>query len=421
MPGKDLLLEGLGIVGLTQTVIDERLAEQELDGFLAAYFLHHFLDEDRWSLLSGKLETFRESFVFTRSHIAMLGVALHASCLPLTPTLVAQFIDGFERLERQRPGPELGFRQSLKLLWGVTLGAAVGEVASARPDLRTRCAELLDEYRAACRGRPRDYILASELLALADPSRRPSLTNELFHYVVGLRPEDVGDSDALAMLWALRSRLAAPAAAVASEERKLDVLQEQLQVRLLRMTTVDDIIDALLADYCVRTLLRELAGGAMQGRDALSVTLRTVDAFPELARYLRERARGKPPFNIADEYDVQDLLYVALKPHIPDLIAEEWTTKDAGRAKRIDFVSRSARLCIEVKKPSSRSHAREIPDELKIDIESYYVHQACDTLAVFVYDPDGFMADADQQEQQLSGTRVIKGRNVEVIVRIRPH
>lgn len=419
MPDNDLLLEGLGLVRLTEALIDEHLREQELDGFLAAYFLNRFLNEDRHSVLAGKLDELGTSPTFTRSHIAMLGVALHMAWLPPTPALVTRFVDGFERLERQRPGPELGFRQSLKLLWGVALGATAAEVIGARPDLCARCAVLLDEYRTICRGRPRDWILASHVLALADSGRRASLARDLRHYVLGLRLEDVSDEDALAMLWALHHRGAAPDGAP-GEEREFPVVEEQLRVRLLKIKSVDDIVDALLADDLMRRLVRDLAGGLPRDHDALSVTLRTFEAFPELARHLRERARGKPAYVIEDEYDVQDLLYVALKPHIPDLTPEEWTPKDAGRAKRIDFVSRAARLCIEVKKPSSRNHAREIPDELKIDIESYYVHQACDTLAVFVYDPYGWMADPAQQERQLSGTRVIRGRHVEVIVRIRP-
>jgi len=142
--------------------------------------------------------------------------------------------------------------------------------------------------------------------------------------------------------------------------------------------------------------------------------------FPEVARRMRERRNGRPPYRLENEFDIQDLLYVALKPHIPDLSEEEWTPKHAGRAKRIDFISDGSRICLESKKVRDESHGKRIADELKIDIESYYVHKACDKLIAFVYDPSGYMVDAHQQELQLSGERTIKGRTIEVIVRIRP-
>ncbi len=151
------------------------------------------------------------------------------------------------------------------------------------------------------------------------------------------------------------------------------------------------------------------------------MTLRTLDAFAEVARRLRNRRKGHVSLEVAHEYDVQDLLYVALKPHIPDLSDEEWTPKDAGGAKKIDFLSRAARLGIEAKKTRDAEHANKaVPDELKIDIESYHRIEECDNLVMFIYDPDHYTVDPRTLEAHLSGPRVIKGHRVEVIARIRP-
>jgi hypothetical protein len=203
-------------------------------------------------------------------------------------------------------------------------------------------------------------------------------------------------------------------------DAELRQLADQLLPRLFRLHPVDDVIDALLADHLQAEVLREATSGVALARDVLAVVLRTLDAFPEIARRMRERRNGRPPFLIENEFDIQDLLYVALKPHIPDLSEEEWTPKHAGRAKRIDFISDGSRICLESKRVRDETHGKSIADELKIDIESYYVHRACDKLIAFVYDPSGYMVDAHQQELQLSGGRTIKGRTIEVIVRIRP-
>ena len=123
---------------------------------------------------------------------------------------------------------------------------------------------------------------------------------------------------------------------------------------------------------------------------------------------------------MVDEYDVQDLMYVALKPQLPDLVKEEPTSRDAGRSKHIDLVSSAAPLCVEEEMAHSMGQARDLGDELRIDIESFYVHAACDTLAIFIWDPQQFIQDARKFELDISGPRVIKGRSVRVEARVRP-
>ena len=66
--GAELLPPALAV----RALIEERLDEAELDGFIAAYFLQRYEGEDQHSRLATKLAELRDGYAFTRGNVAML-------------------------------------------------------------------------------------------------------------------------------------------------------------------------------------------------------------------------------------------------------------------------------------------------------------------------------------------------------------
>ncbi len=145
-----------------------------------------------------------------------------------------------------------------------------------------------------------------------------------------------------------------------------------------------------------------------------------LDAFPTCAQRLSIRGYRRPPFVIENEYDVQDLLFVMLRPFFPDIEYEEHAKKNAGSEKRVDFVFRAIQTVLEVKCIRDRRHAKAVFDELRIDVESYHSHDDCRHMVFFIYDPRLEIIDGQKMMQDVNGVRTIKGKDVEVKVVIRP-
>lgn len=115
--------------------------------------------------------------------------------------------------------------------------------------------------------------------------------------------------------------------------------------------------------------------------------------FHKVARQLRTRHDGRQTINISDEYDVQDLLHALLKIYFDDVRPEEWTPSYAGGASRMDFLLKKEQIVIEVKKTRDSMTAKDLGDQLIIDIGRYKVHQDCKKLYCFVYDPEGLLGN----------------------------
>lgn len=73
-----------------------------------------------------------------------------------------------------------------------------------------------------------------------------------------------------------------------------------------------------------------------------------------------------------------------------------------GGSARVDFLLKSESIIVEVKKTRPKLGAREIGDQLLIDIGRYQVHPDCKTLLCFVYDPEGRVANPRGLENDLS-------------------
>lgn len=154
-------------------------------------------------------------------------------------------------------------------------------------------------------------------------------------------------------------------------------------------------------------------------RDRFGLVMQILNAFPTVSRMLGNRGRGRPPFLIENEYDLQDLLFAIVRSVFEDARREEWTPKRAGSAKRIDIVIPSVNAVIETKFVRDATHAKSVADELRIDFECYHDHENCAQLIAICSDPSRHILDSAQFEKELSGLRK-KGDhefNVTVLVR----
>ncbi len=130
------------------------------------------------------------------------------------------------------------------------------------------------------------------------------------------------------------------------------------------------------------------------------------------------RRKNHPNFEIRDEYDVQDILYVMLKSVFPNLKEEDPIPKVGGTYSKVDFIIREHNILIEVKMiKESDQNETKFAKELKEDLESYYECQWLKKLFCFVYDPYKKTRDRNSLEG-FTGLRTIKGHeyHTEVIL-----
>ena len=155
------------------------------------------------------------------------------------------------------------------------------------------------------------------------------------------------------------------------------------------------------------------------GETGTSIKAQLRDVFSRfhlVSRQLRERREGRPTLEIEDEYDVQDLLHALLHIYTDDIRKEEWTPSYAGGSSRMDFLLKQEQIVVEVKKTRKGLGAKEIGDQLIIDIGRYQEHPDCHTLFCFVYDPEARIGNPVGIERDLKS----QSKDIEVEVFIFP-
>lgn len=129
---------------------------------------------------------------------------------------------------------------------------------------------------------------------------------------------------------------------------------------------------------------------------------RLIRRFHAVARQLRQRHDNRPTLDVSDEYDVQDLFHALLQIYFDDIRPEEWTPSYAGGSSRMDFLLKPEKIVIEVKKTRAKLGAKEVGEQLSVDILRYRSHPGCKHLICFVYDPEERILNPRGIEQDLS-------------------
>ncbi|MBS1954933.1 MAG: hypothetical protein JST89_12145 [Cyanobacteria bacterium SZAS-4] len=122
-----------------------------------------------------------------------------------------------------------------------------------------------------------------------------------------------------------------------------------------------------------------------------------------VARQLKIRRGARPTLELEDEYDFQDLFHSLLRIFFDDIRAEEWVPSYAGGHSRIDFILPAHSVAIELKHSRPSMNARELGDQLIIDIVKYREHKDVRILVCLVFDPAGHISNPVGIETDLTG------------------
>ncbi len=109
--------------------------------------------------------------------------------------------------------------------------------------------------------------------------------------------------------------------------------------------------------------------------------------LPRVIRELRVRQGDRPPFRVADERDLEDLLRALLPLHFDD-IRPECRTPGYSSVTRTDFLLAPQGIAVTVKLARPR-----IAEELREDAEYYQREGKCRTLVVLLYDPEATLRE----------------------------
>jgi hypothetical protein len=145
-----------------------------------------------------------------------------------------------------------------------------------------------------------------------------------------------------------------------------------------------------------------------------------LEQFQECVRYLNTRRSKGAVINIASEEDVQDVVFLMLRPTLLDLISENPTDNIAGRYVIKDFLTKNINVVIEAKYIRDQKHGREITKELHDDIETYRNHPNCSYIIFFIYDRDALIPDIRALKRQIEGIRNYDGKQIQVFCVVKP-
>ena len=148
--------------------------------------------------------------------------------------------------------------------------------------------------------------------------------------------------------------------------------------------------------------------------NTLSILKLLTSKFNSVARQLQRRYNQRTTIGINDEYDVQDLFHALLCIYFNDIRPEERTPSYAGGSSTMDFLLKSEQVVVETKKTRKNLGAKEVGEQLIVDIKKYKEHPKCKTLFCFVYDPEERIVNPVGIENDL--TSVHNGLNVLVVI-----
>jgi hypothetical protein len=219
--------------------------------------------------------------------------------------------------------------------------------------------------------------------------------------VIARPPEGVATRE-LVFVTALRLLISDRAAIDAAIDIDIADAEDEIVRRVLATgVPAQDAAEAASLYVMLKRAIDRIATVPHSDTDPITKITALCRRFPLFAERLKSRQRGRQPFEISDEYDVQDLLHAVLKLHFDDVRPEEWAPSYAANSSRVDFLLPRERAIIETKMTRSNLGQREGANELIIDAARYAKFPQISHLVCLIYDPGRHIGNASALENDL--------------------
>jgi hypothetical protein len=96
------------------------------------------------------------------------------------------------------------------------------------------------------------------------------------------------------------------------------------------------------------------------------------------------------------------VVHALLSALFDDVRPEDYVPERVGGRSRVDFLLNAERIVVETKMTRTGLGAKEVGEELIIDIERYKAHPSCDALVGLVFDPDRLIQNRRALEADLT-------------------
>jgi DpnII restriction endonuclease len=168
-------------------------------------------------------------------------------------------------------------------------------------------------------------------------------------------------------------------------------------------------------DYTNELLFASTGDKIEQPEPDLGLILQLCRRLPYTARILATRDREKSPYQIKDEYDVQDLLHAVLRAYLKYSVQEEPLGKVGGvRSSRADIAIEDLGILIEIKYAHGPKDQTRLVEEFAQDLLLYTKWAPLRSFVYFVYNA-GDLRDPEALEE-LGGETEIRGRKFRTYV-----
>lgn len=175
------------------------------------------------------------------------------------------------------------------------------------------------------------------------------------------------------------------------------------------------------AQFCSDLMeLRSVPGSQTRKEISAYEVIDALEQFSECCRYLNTRRSTGAVLNLEKEADVQDALFLMLRPWIVDLIYENPTDKIGNRYSIKDFLVVSAKTVIEVKYIRDENHGKQIAKEIHDDIETYRHHPMCENIIFFIYDAEALIPDVAALRREIVSDRTYNGKALHCHLVVQP-
>ncbi len=198
-------------------------------------------------------------------------------------------------------------------------------------------------------------------------------------------------------------------------QKHLTVSDEELISKVLTNNANASLIEIILYGE----LINQFTRFRYNSLETIDIVKLVFCNFQDAIKHITSlRRKGHSAFSIADEYDVQDILYLILRSIFPKLQFENPHLKIGGSSSKVDLMLIQEGIDIEIKMIKQKdTDEKEFIKQLKIDFNDYATWKELKHLLVFVYDPYNKTTNTNNF-YELNGSKSINGVDFNVDITV---